>query len=71
MTSRVRSILGGADDDATVSSASESFPVDNRIYVGFVSQEKEGNVEIGPNIARGKDCWGRMVPEGSVSPGRM
>ncbi len=27
-----------------------------RMYVGFVSQEKDANEEAGPNMARGKAC---------------
>lgn len=40
-------------------------------YVGFVSQENVGYRAASPNIARGNGCWGRIVPEGSVSPGRI
>jgi hypothetical protein len=42
-----------------------------RMYVGFVSQEKDANEEAGPNMARGRACCGRIDPEGSDSPGRM
>ena len=39
--------------------------------MGLVSQVNEENEDIAPNMARGNGCCGRMVPEGSVSPGRI
>ena len=44
---------------------------DRRMYVGFVSQENDENDDAWLNMARGRACWGRIVPEGSDSPGRI
>lgn len=52
------------EDSRSVSDASAK-------YVGFVSQENVGYRAASPNIARGNGCCGIIVPEGSVSPGRM
>lgn len=49
----------------------DSEPVAICRNVGFVSQLNVEKVEASPNMARGKGCWGRMVPDGSDSPGRM
>lgn len=43
---------------------------DREMKVGLVSQVNVEYADVAPNMARGKGCWGRMVPEGSESPGR-
>lgn len=60
----------GDGPDGGIFSCSCGGPGERRIYVGFVSQVKEENVAAGPNIMRGRGCWGRIVPEGSEAPGR-
>jgi len=70
LTRTVRIMVGRADE-SELEVASTSEPDAMRKYVGFVSQEKVGKEDTAPNIARGKGCWGIIVPEGSESPGRM
>ena len=48
-----------------------SDPAPRRRYVGLVSQKKEGIEDTEPIMARGNGCWGRMTPDGSVSPARI
>jgi hypothetical protein len=48
-----------------------SEPQLSRKYVGLVSHEKVVNEATAPNIGRGNGCCGRMVPAGSVTPGKM
>jgi hypothetical protein len=40
------------------------------MYVGLVSHVNEPYDDAEPNIARGRACCGRIVPEGSDGPGR-
>jgi len=40
------------------------------MYVGLVSQKNVEKAEAAPNMARGKGCCGRIVPDGSELPGR-
>jgi len=60
----LRGAFAVLDDDASDSVARVR-------YVGFVSQVIVGYRAASPNIARGKGCWGMMMPEGSDSPGRI
>lgn len=62
--------MGGLDGDVVVE-ASGSGSVEMLRYVGFVSQLNDWKRAASPNIARGKGCCGMMVPEGSVSPGKI
>ena len=68
----------GVLPDGDMSESVESTPLSQacthgamRRYVGFVSQEKDEYEDAGPNMERGRACWGRIVPAGSDSPGRM
>jgi len=58
--------LDGFDEEASGSGSVEMLR-----YVGFVSQLNDWKRAASPNIARGKGCCGMMVPDGSVSPGRI
>lgn len=53
-----------------VGSGCSTSPGTNRKSVGLVSQKNAGDFDAWPNIARGRGCCGKIVPEGSSSPGR-
>ena len=80
-----RSVRSGVrDEDTTFDDEAEAFfdallPLDGASgggdgpmwrYVGFVSVTKDVNAAAPPNIARGRGCCGRIVPDGSVKPAR-
>lgn len=74
LTSSVLLGISESVDDFDVEAFLEEFEVPERgpkwIYVGFVSEVNVENDDAPPNIARGSDCWGSIVPDGSVGPGR-
>lgn len=68
LINKVRLIRGRFLDSSIESEAS---PNARCRYVGLVSQKNVESLEASPNILRGNGCCGIIVPEGSISPGRM